>query len=112
MGAGATTLADREPQYGDALIAKAKWVLVAVVVIGEIIAFATGLTRSISFRVPFIVGVLMAAGFLYSFARTPVERRPQKLRSIAIALVLTSLVAMFYAATIVRLGGNVFNRPL
>ncbi|MDX2204820.1 MAG: hypothetical protein NW223_18875 [Hyphomicrobiaceae bacterium] len=39
------------------------------------------------------------------------ERR-RRMRSIAIALVLAAMVAMFYVATIVRLGGNVFNRPL
>ena len=38
--------------------------------------------------------------------------RRQKMRSIAIALALLLLVALFYAATIVRLGGNVVNRPL
>ncbi len=37
--------------------------------------------------------------------------RRQKMRSIAIALALAAMVALFYAATIVRLGGNVFNRP-
>ena len=36
----------------------------------------------------------------------------QRIRSIAIALALAALVALFYAATIVRLGGNVFNRPM
>jgi hypothetical protein len=39
-------------------------------------------------------------------------RRRRKMRSIAIALALGALVVMFYVATIVRLGGNVFNRPL
>ena len=39
-------------------------------------------------------------------------RRRRKMRSIAIALVLGGLVVMFYVATIVRLGGNVLNRPL
>jgi hypothetical protein len=39
------------------------------------------------------------------------ERR-RKMRSIGIALVLAALVAIFYIATIVRLGGNVMNRPL
>ncbi len=39
------------------------------------------------------------------------ERR-QRMRSIAIALALGAMVAMFYAATIVRMGGNVVNRPL
>jgi hypothetical protein len=34
------------------------------------------------------------------------------MRSIAIAVALAALVAVFYIATIVRLGGNVLNRPL
>lgn len=38
--------------------------------------------------------------------------RQRRIRSIAIALVLLGLTAMFYAATIVRLGGNALNRPL
>lgn len=39
------------------------------------------------------------------------ERR-RKMRSVAIALALAALVALFYIATIARLGGNVLNRPL
>ena len=39
------------------------------------------------------------------------ERR-RRMRSIAIALALAALVVLFYVATIVRLGGNVLNRPL
>jgi hypothetical protein len=39
------------------------------------------------------------------------ERR-RRLRSIGIALALGALVVIFYVATIVRLGGNVMNRPL
>jgi ferric-dicitrate binding protein FerR (iron transport regulator) len=39
------------------------------------------------------------------------RQRRQRMRSIAIAVALAALVALFYAATIVRLGGNVFNRP-
>ena len=39
-------------------------------------------------------------------------KRRQRMRSIAIALALGFLVVLFYAATIVRLGGNVMNRPL
>ncbi len=40
------------------------------------------------------------------------QRRRQRMRSIAIALALAALVALFYVATIVRLGGNVMNRPI
>jgi len=39
------------------------------------------------------------------------EKR-RRTRSVAIALALAALVLLFYAATIVRLGGNVMNRPL
>jgi hypothetical protein len=39
-------------------------------------------------------------------------KRRQRMRSIAIAVALALLVGLFYAATIVRLGGNVANRPL
>jgi hypothetical protein len=38
--------------------------------------------------------------------------RKRRMRSIGIALALAALVAIFYIATIVRLGGNVLNRPL
>lgn len=36
----------------------------------------------------------------------------QRMRSIAIAVALVVMVVLFYAATIVRLGGNVANRAL
>lgn len=38
--------------------------------------------------------------------------RRQRLRSLAIAAALVLLVVLFYAATIVRLGGNVMNRAI
>lgn len=38
--------------------------------------------------------------------------RRQRMRSIAIGIALALLVALFYAATIARLGGNVANRSL
>lgn len=40
------------------------------------------------------------------------RQQRQRMRSIAIAVSLALLVALFYAATIVRLGGNALNRPL
>lgn len=41
-----------------------------------------------------------------------IRERRQRMRSIAIALALGTLTLLFYAATIVRMGGNVLNRPL
>ena len=40
------------------------------------------------------------------------EAKRRRLRSIAIAVGLGFLVIMFYAATIVHLGGNVANRSI
>lgn len=40
------------------------------------------------------------------------RQRRQRMRSIAIALALGALVVLFYVATLARLGGNVFNRPM
>lgn len=39
-------------------------------------------------------------------------QRQRRMRSIAIAVALAGLAILFYVATIVRLGGNVFNRPM
>jgi hypothetical protein len=39
-------------------------------------------------------------------------QRRRRMRSIAIALALGAMVLLFYIATLVRLGGNVLNRPL
>jgi hypothetical protein len=47
--------------------------------------------------------------------KAPEEReriKRQRMRSLAIALALGALVALFYIATIVRLGGNALNRPM
>lgn len=44
--------------------------------------------------------------------RAAERERRQRLRSIAIAVALVVLVALFYAATIVRLGGNALQRPM
>jgi hypothetical protein len=40
------------------------------------------------------------------------EAKRRRMRSVAIALGLGFLVLMFYAATIVHLGGDVGNRPI
>ncbi len=40
------------------------------------------------------------------------RRRRQRRRSIAIGLALGGLVMLFYVATLVRLGGNVFKRAM
>jgi hypothetical protein len=40
------------------------------------------------------------------------RQRRQRMRSIAIAWMLAALAVLFFIVTIVRLGGNVANRPL
>ena len=43
---------------------------------------------------------------------TEADKRKRRARSLAIALALGALVVLFYLVTIVKLGSNVFNRPL
>jgi hypothetical protein len=43
---------------------------------------------------------------------TPEELARQKSRSRALGLVLGALAVLFFAVTIAKLGGNVFNRPM
>jgi len=40
------------------------------------------------------------------------RQRRQRMRSLAIAWILAALVVLFFIVTIVRLGGNVADRPL
>ena len=40
------------------------------------------------------------------------RKRRQRMRSIAIAWILAALAVLFFIVTIVRLGGNVAERPL
>ena len=40
------------------------------------------------------------------------RQRRQRMRSVAIAWILAALVELFFIVTIVRLGGNVANRPM
>jgi hypothetical protein len=43
---------------------------------------------------------------------TPEQERRRRIRSIAIGLGLAALAVIFFLVTIIRLGGNVANRPL
>lgn len=87
----------------------------ALALAGSILVFGAvfGLRPALSLV---LAGIAVVAGATVSLraslARLDAATRRQRMRSIAIALVLATLVVMFYAATIVRLGGNVFNRPI
>lgn len=43
---------------------------------------------------------------------TPDQLRARRSRSVAIALILVALAVMFFVMTIVRMGGNVLDRPM
>jgi hypothetical protein len=58
------------------------------------------------------MGMMAASEEQDTVILTPEEKRRQRARSIAIALALVALVVIFYLVTIVRLGGNVFNRVI
>lgn len=40
------------------------------------------------------------------------QKRRQRMRSVAIAWTLAGIAVLFFLVTLVRLGGNVANRPL
>jgi hypothetical protein len=90
------------------------WVIGAASAVAAMIALtAIGLSFWAAISVG---GLLFAAGGVVSthaaLARLDEATRRRHMRSIAIGLILTALVVMFYAATIVRLGGNVMNRAM
>ncbi len=41
---------------------------------------------------------------------SPEQTQTRRTRSIAIALILAGLVVLFYAVTVVKIGGNIANR--
>jgi len=43
---------------------------------------------------------------------TEEEKRRRRARSVAIGWALAALVALFFVVTIVKMGGNVANRPI
>lgn len=58
------------------------------------------------------VDTQMATDPIKTGSEDDASAKRRRMRSIAIAMALFVLVALFYAATIVHLGPNVMNRPL
>ena len=56
--------------------------------------------------------VWMVTSFEARKAGETEAERHRRMRNLAIGLALFAVVALFYAATMVRMGGNVLNRPL
>jgi hypothetical protein len=81
----------------------------------NVLAVGFGADRLMAYGIAAIpvLGSLGLAVFSPGPVRPPLteEQRRQRMRSIAIALMLFAFSAMFYAATIVRLGKQVANRP-
>ena len=92
--------------------------LIAGILLGvlvNLIALGFGADRTLAFgfSAVAVLGSLAMAWLSPGPIRPPLTelQRRQRARSIAIALVLFVFCAMFYAATIVRLGSQVANRP-
>jgi hypothetical protein len=92
--------------------------LVSGVLLGllfNVLATGFGADRLLAYGIGAIpvLGSLALAVFSPGPVRPPLteQQRRQRMRSIAIALMLFAFCAMFYAATIVRLGNQVVNRP-
>ena len=63
-------------------------------------------------RKPVVVDPALASDPIDGIRLTPEQLRRRRARSIAIGLALGALVILFWAVTIVKLGGNVANRSL
>jgi hypothetical protein len=60
-----------------------------------------------------IVGLVwMLDNYIRTSAGLSDAKRRERTRNLAIALALAGLVALFYAATLIRLGPNALNRPV
>jgi len=56
--------------------------------------------------------IWLASGFESHKPGETEALRRQRMRNLAIGLSLAGLVLLFYVATMARLGGNVFNKPI
>lgn len=110
----------RRPSLGEGWRATPAWMRVVLgLVVAVAVAGAIGLLLIGLSPVVWVVTVLVATVVLHAFIGTvtdafaaPEPERGRKLRSLAVAAALLLMIAAFFAASIVRLGGNVFNRAL
>lgn len=76
-------------------------------------AFFSGLPKWVATSVAVMVGLFfMADHTIRSVKGLDEAKRRERTRNLAIALALAGMVVLFYLATIVRLGPNVFNRAM
>jgi hypothetical protein len=76
-------------------------------------AYFSGLPRWLSGLVAVAVGVFfMVDHNIRTMAGLTEAKRRERTRNLAIALALGGMVLLFYLATMVRLGPNVFNRQM
>jgi hypothetical protein len=76
-------------------------------------AYVSGLPRWTSGVVALAVGLFfMVDHNIRTMAGLTEAKRRERTRNLAIALALGGMALLFYLATMVRLGPNVFNRPM
>jgi uncharacterized membrane protein len=103
----------RKTTPGGGLGAVPRVIILAIGCVIYLAAFFSGLPKWISTIVAVVVGlVFMIDHQIRSMKGLDEARRRQRTRNLAIALALAGMVVLFYLATIVRLGPNVFNRPM
>jgi hypothetical protein len=111
----------RQPTFLSGWRAAPSWFKATIIAFGVVnLAFAAFVMLSFEMSPIFwIVAGLVNFGVVFALVgtvtdvfATPPEQRTAKMRSLAIGIGLLLLVVTFFAATLIRLGGNVFNRPL
>lgn len=88
-------------------------VILAVGCLIWLAAFFSGLPKWIATLVAIAVGLFfMVDHNIRTMASLTETKRRERTRNLAIALALGGMALLFYLATMVRLGPNVFNRPM
>lgn len=90
-----------------------RWIILVIGAAIWLAAWASKLPKWMATAVAVVVGLVwMVDNYIRSSTGLTEAKRRERSRNLAIALALAGLVTLFYAATIVRLGPNVFNRPM
>lgn len=90
-----------------------RWVILAIGAAIWLAAWFSKLPKWMATAVAVIVGLVwMADDYVRKSQGLPEAKRRERSRNLAIGLALAGLVALFYAATLVRLGPNALNRPM
>jgi hypothetical protein len=103
----------KAPKPLQGLSAFPRWVILAVGAVIWLAAWFAKLPKWMATLAAVTVGLVwMFDNHIRTSAGLSEAKRRERTRNLAIALALVGMVALFYGATIIRLGPNALNRPI